>query len=175
MSLSKGKAVPVTGRGGSHIFWTIGSQMAVRLSALRSGRPPFIPRKIPGTHFCADMCLSGWANTYRRQTPRAAHREHSASIFTAENTFVPNTDEVRFVDTSVTDLSDYTASHVRRRQSSWLGSDVLRNIHKTRNRNFPWHSSLMIHHSWLVRSCSSSQGLLSLPTQRSDSSLLSVG
>jgi hypothetical protein len=26
--------------------------MAVRLSALRDGRPPFTPRKIPGTHFC---------------------------------------------------------------------------------------------------------------------------
>jgi hypothetical protein len=31
---------------GSHIFQTIGSQMAVRLSALRTGR------HIPGTHFC---------------------------------------------------------------------------------------------------------------------------
>jgi hypothetical protein len=26
--------------------------MAVRSSALRTGRPPFAPRKIPGTHFC---------------------------------------------------------------------------------------------------------------------------
>jgi hypothetical protein len=26
--------------------------MAVRLSALRAGRPPFIPRKILSTHFC---------------------------------------------------------------------------------------------------------------------------
>jgi hypothetical protein len=26
--------------------------MAVRLSALRGGRPPFIPKKIPGTNFC---------------------------------------------------------------------------------------------------------------------------
>jgi hypothetical protein len=38
---------PVTGRGGPsdvsrrgfHIFWTIGSQMAVRLSAVRAGHP----------------------------------------------------------------------------------------------------------------------------------------
>jgi hypothetical protein len=35
----KGKVIPVTDRGGSHIFKTIGSQMAVRLSALRTGRP----------------------------------------------------------------------------------------------------------------------------------------
>jgi hypothetical protein len=41
------KAIPVTGRRahrivrrrGSHIFYTIGSQMAMRLSALRAGRP----------------------------------------------------------------------------------------------------------------------------------------
>jgi hypothetical protein len=39
-------------RRGSHIFQTVGSQMVVKLSALRAGRPPFTPRKIPGTHFC---------------------------------------------------------------------------------------------------------------------------
>jgi hypothetical protein len=41
------KAIPVTGREGpsvvtrrgSHIFYTIGSQMAVRLAASRAGRP----------------------------------------------------------------------------------------------------------------------------------------
>jgi hypothetical protein len=38
----------VSGRS-SHIFWTIGSQMVVRLSALRAGRPS-PPRNIPGTH-----------------------------------------------------------------------------------------------------------------------------
>jgi hypothetical protein len=37
-------------RRGSHIFQTIGSQMAMRLSALRAGRP-LPPRKIPGTDF----------------------------------------------------------------------------------------------------------------------------
>jgi hypothetical protein len=42
----------LTGRRASHVFQTIGSQMAVRLSALRAGRLPFNPRKIPGTHFC---------------------------------------------------------------------------------------------------------------------------
>jgi hypothetical protein len=36
---------------GSHIFYTIGSQMAVRFAALRAGRP-LLPREIPGTHFC---------------------------------------------------------------------------------------------------------------------------
>jgi hypothetical protein len=53
------KALPVTGREGpegcetssSQIFQTIGSQMAVRLSALRAGRP-LTPRNIPGTHVC---------------------------------------------------------------------------------------------------------------------------
>jgi hypothetical protein len=41
----------VVRRRGFHIFKTIGSQMVVRLSALRTGRP--LPRrKIPGTHFC---------------------------------------------------------------------------------------------------------------------------
>jgi hypothetical protein len=40
----------VRGRG-SHIFYTIGSQMAGTLSALRAGLLPFTPRKIPGTHF----------------------------------------------------------------------------------------------------------------------------
>jgi hypothetical protein len=53
------KAIPVTGHGGHramrcwgfHIVHTVGSQIAVRLSALRSGRA-LLPRKIPGTHFC---------------------------------------------------------------------------------------------------------------------------
>jgi hypothetical protein len=45
------EALRVVRGWGSHIFQTIGSQMAVRLSALRAGR--FLPpRKIPGTHFC---------------------------------------------------------------------------------------------------------------------------
>jgi hypothetical protein len=39
-------------RRGSHIFWIIGSQMAMRLSASRTGHPPVTPRKMPGTHFC---------------------------------------------------------------------------------------------------------------------------
>jgi hypothetical protein len=39
ISICKGKAIPVTGRRGSHILWTIGSQMAVMLSALCAGRP----------------------------------------------------------------------------------------------------------------------------------------
>jgi hypothetical protein len=56
----KGKAIPVTGREGPsgyeasrlpQFLLTIGSHMAVRLAALRAGRP--LPhRKIPGTHFC---------------------------------------------------------------------------------------------------------------------------
>jgi hypothetical protein len=40
----------VRGRG-SHIFLTIGSQMVVRLSALRAGHA-LPPRNLPGTHFC---------------------------------------------------------------------------------------------------------------------------
>jgi hypothetical protein len=47
----KGKTNPVTGREGPYGCETIGSQMAVRLSALRVGRP-LPPRKIPGSHFC---------------------------------------------------------------------------------------------------------------------------
>jgi hypothetical protein len=58
--LFHGKAIPVTGREGQlgcetsrlpHVVYTIGSQMAVRLSALRAGRP-LHPGNIPGTHFC---------------------------------------------------------------------------------------------------------------------------
>jgi hypothetical protein len=39
----------VVRRRGSHIFYTIGSQMTERLSALHAGPSP---RKISGTHFC---------------------------------------------------------------------------------------------------------------------------
>jgi hypothetical protein len=39
-------------RRGSHIFYKIGSQLAVRLLALRAGQSPFTNRKISGTHFC---------------------------------------------------------------------------------------------------------------------------
>jgi hypothetical protein len=56
---NEGRAIPVTDleahravrRRGSHVFQTIGSQMTVRLSVLRAGRP-LPPRKISGTHFC---------------------------------------------------------------------------------------------------------------------------
>jgi hypothetical protein len=55
----KGKAILVRGRGGPQgceveaptSSKTIGSQMAVRLSALRASHP-LPPRKTPGTHFC---------------------------------------------------------------------------------------------------------------------------
>jgi hypothetical protein len=52
----KCEAIPVIGHEGvrlqgCYIFYTVGSQMAVRLSALCASRP--LPlRKIPGTHFC---------------------------------------------------------------------------------------------------------------------------
>jgi hypothetical protein len=39
-SIGKGKAIPVTGRE------DCGEVVSL------TGRPPFIPRKIPGTHFC---------------------------------------------------------------------------------------------------------------------------
>jgi predicted RNA binding protein YcfA (HicA-like mRNA interferase family) len=45
------KAHRVMRHRGSHIFYTIGSQMEVRLSPLHAGRP-LQPRKIPGTNFC---------------------------------------------------------------------------------------------------------------------------
>jgi hypothetical protein len=38
-------------RRSSHIFYTIGSEMALRLSAL-GAMGPFTPIKIPGTYFC---------------------------------------------------------------------------------------------------------------------------
>jgi hypothetical protein len=41
----------VVGHQGSHIFYTIGSQMATRLSALRACRP-LTSWKIPVTHSC---------------------------------------------------------------------------------------------------------------------------
>jgi hypothetical protein len=40
----------VVRRRGAHIFYKIGSQMAVRLSVLRAGRP-LPPGKISGAHF----------------------------------------------------------------------------------------------------------------------------
>jgi hypothetical protein len=43
------KAKRVVRRRGSRIFYTVGSQMSVRLSALSAGRP-LLPRKIPVTH-----------------------------------------------------------------------------------------------------------------------------
>jgi hypothetical protein len=48
--VQKGKAIPVTSRGGPYIFYKIGSQMEVRLSALCAGHI-LPPMKIPGTHF----------------------------------------------------------------------------------------------------------------------------
>jgi hypothetical protein len=52
-------------RRSPHIFWTIGSRVVVRLSALRSRRP-LLSRKIPGTLFCQSLSrpqvdsLAGW-------------------------------------------------------------------------------------------------------------------
>jgi hypothetical protein len=43
-------------RQGSHIFYAIGSQMAVRLSVLRAGRP------LPPGRFLALISFSGWVN-----------------------------------------------------------------------------------------------------------------
>jgi hypothetical protein len=39
-------------RRGSHIFQTVSSQMAMKLLALSACRPPFTPKKIPGSHLC---------------------------------------------------------------------------------------------------------------------------
>jgi hypothetical protein len=58
--ISKYETIPVTAveahsvvrHRGSHIFLKVGSQMAVKLSELSAGRPPFTPRKIPDTRFC---------------------------------------------------------------------------------------------------------------------------
>jgi hypothetical protein len=51
-----GKALVVTGRGGSNIFLTICSQMEVRLSALRIGRP------LPPGRFLALISVRGLTN-----------------------------------------------------------------------------------------------------------------
>jgi hypothetical protein len=48
------KAHRVEGRRGSHIFQTIGSQVAVRLSALRAGRP------LPPGRFLVLISVRGW-------------------------------------------------------------------------------------------------------------------
>jgi hypothetical protein len=56
---AKGKAIPITGRGGPEGFemsrlpyfldnWFTDGGEVVSLTR----RPPFTPRKIPGTHFC---------------------------------------------------------------------------------------------------------------------------
>jgi hypothetical protein len=54
LKLSLQEAVEVhriVSRRGSHTFYKIGSQMAVRLSALSACRS-LLPRKLPGIHFC---------------------------------------------------------------------------------------------------------------------------
>ena len=58
-SLSKGKAVPVTGHGVPQGFETSRLQHFLDNRLTDDGdvvsltrRPPFTPRKIPGTHFC---------------------------------------------------------------------------------------------------------------------------
>jgi hypothetical protein len=48
------KARTVVRRRGSHVLYTVGSQMAVRLSALRAGHPS-PPRKVLGTQFCQKL------------------------------------------------------------------------------------------------------------------------
>jgi hypothetical protein len=63
--LKKDKAVPVTGREGSHIFFLdnrlINGGEVVKLTR----QPPFTTRKFPGTHFC-----------YRLSRPQG----HSAAV-----------------------------------------------------------------------------------------------
>jgi hypothetical protein len=55
----KGKAIPVTGRGGPRVCETsrlphfLGNRLKdVGKVVSHTLRPPFTPRKIPGTHFC---------------------------------------------------------------------------------------------------------------------------
>jgi hypothetical protein len=48
----------VVRRRGCHIFWTIGSQMAVRFSALRTGRP------LPPRRFLAFIIVRGWVDPW---------------------------------------------------------------------------------------------------------------
>jgi hypothetical protein len=66
----RAKAIPIRGRGGSHIFKTINSPMAVTLSALRTGRP--LLQEVPDTHFCQRLS--------RPQDHNAAGRIRSTGI-----------------------------------------------------------------------------------------------
>jgi hypothetical protein len=55
-------------RQGSHSVYTIGLQMTLRLSGLRSGRS-LLPWKIPGTHFCYRLSQSQGHNAAGRSRP----------------------------------------------------------------------------------------------------------
>jgi hypothetical protein len=57
--LSKVEAHKVLRRGGSHIFYTINPQMAVKLSALRAGR--VLPKKNSWNSFLLEAELTGRA------------------------------------------------------------------------------------------------------------------
>jgi hypothetical protein len=62
--------------------------MTVRLSALLAGRPPFIPRKIPGTHLCS-IEKSDDLNGNRA-------RHHSACSIVPNPTVLPFGDNTKF-------------------------------------------------------------------------------
>jgi hypothetical protein len=69
------KAHGVVKRRGSHIFYLIGSQMVVRLSTLRTGRP-LHPRKIPGAHFCERLSRPQGHNAAGRIRPIEKSSDH---------------------------------------------------------------------------------------------------
>jgi hypothetical protein len=58
MQVKKGKAIPVTGRGGPHGCETsrlphfLDNRLTDGGEVSLTRLPPFTPRKIPGTHFC---------------------------------------------------------------------------------------------------------------------------
>jgi hypothetical protein len=65
-------------RRGSHVFYTVGSQMALRLSALSAGRA-LHPRKIPGTHFCYRLSHSAAGRIRSIEKIQRPHRESKYS------------------------------------------------------------------------------------------------
>jgi hypothetical protein len=126
------KAIHVTGRGGSlscetrgfHIFHIIGSQVAVRLSALSAGRP-LTPRKIPGTHFYYRLsrteghCAVGRTRSIENSSDLIGnlHRDLPASSAVPQPTTLPRpTLRFKIVSTSCTLSSSTFQSRIRKLQ-----------------------------------------------------------
>jgi hypothetical protein len=74
--------------------------MAVRLSALRAGRLPFIPRKTPGTHFCKRLNATGRSKSIEKPSDLIGTRTRdipSCSIV-PQPTTLPHAPEIYAVE-----------------------------------------------------------------------------